>query len=74
MSGVTVHNRIASMVAGSTWFCASAARAASTAMSEVATPGAAMWRVTIPVRERIHSFDVSTSFSSSSLVSCFGGT
>ena len=53
---------------------ASAIFAASTAMSEVATSGAAMWRSEMPVRSRIHWLLVATIFSRSKLVSTRGGT
>ena len=50
------------------------ARAASLPRSDVATPGSTMCRSRMPVRCRIHSSVVSTSFSRSALVSTRGGT
>ncbi len=44
---------------------ASAARAACVARSDVVSPSAAKCRRSIPVRERIHSSDVSSSASNS---------
>ena len=64
-SGVTVQTRIASISVASTPRCASARRAASIAMSEVAISGPAMWRSRIPVCSMIHSSLVSISFSRS---------
>src|SRR5215211_4236632 len=52
----------------------SAPSAASLARSEVATPGSAICRSRMPVRCRIHSLVVLTSFSKCSLVSTLGGT
>ena len=73
MSGVTVQTRIAFTSDASIPRWASAQRAASTAMSEVAIPGSAMWRSRMPTRVMIHSSLVSTSFSKSLFVSRFGG-
>ena len=50
MSGVTVQMIMAFTSAASTPRWASAQRAASMAMSEVAMPGSAMWRSRMPVR------------------------
>ena len=51
-----------------------ATRAAAAPRSDVATPGSTIWRSRMPVRCRIHSSVVSTSFSRSALVSTRGGT
>ena len=54
--------------------CATAVLAAAAAKSLVATPLSTTWRSRIPVRLRIHSSVVSTSFSKSRLVKTRGGT
>ena len=50
-----------------------AMRAAAMPMSEVFSPGAAMRRCRMPVREAIHSSLVSTSWAMSSLVMTWAG-
>ena len=74
MSGVTVPTTIKPMSAGVSPALSMAFNAASFARSEVATPGSTMCRSRIPVRCRIHSSVVSTSFSRSLFVSRRGGT
>ena len=74
MSGVTVPTMIRLMSAGVSPARSIAARAASVARSEVATPASTMCRSRMPVRCMIQSFDVSTIFSRSALVSRRGGT
>ena len=59
-SGVAVARMIASMSAPRRPVSARAARAAAIARSEVASPSAAKWRRSMPVRVRIHSSEVSS--------------
>src|SRR5277367_961680 len=73
MSGVTLARTISSMSAGSVLVFASSALAASVARCELATSLSAMWRSRMPVRLRIHSSLVATTFSRSAFVSTFGG-
>ena len=68
MSGVTVATMISSMSAAVTPAASMALRAALVAMSLVAISGPAMRRSLIPVREVIHSSEVSTILDMSSLV------
>ena len=65
MSGVTVQRMMAFTSEAATPRCASAQRAASMAISEVAIPAGAMWRSRIPTLSRIHWSFVSTIFSRS---------
>ena len=74
VSGVVVPTTMKPMSVGATPACFMAPNAASFARSDVAIPGSTMWRSRMPVRCSIHSFDVSTSFSRSELVSRRGGT
>ena len=74
MSGVTVQTMIAFTSDASMPRFANAARAASTAISDVAISGAAMWRSEMPTRSMIQSLDVSTIFSRSAFVRTPGGT
>src|SRR5687767_6765900 len=74
MSGVVVPTTMKSMSSGVSPARSIALRAASTARSEVATPGSTIWRSRMPVRCRIHSSLVSTMRSRSALVSTRGGT
>jgi len=64
-SGVEVATMIASSALGSSPACASAARAACAARSEVASPSAAKWRRSIPERDTIQSSVVSSVASNS---------
>ncbi len=59
-SGVAVATISVSMSAPVRPASASAARAAAAARSEVISPSAAKWRRWMPVRERIHSSEVSS--------------
>ena len=68
LSGVEVASTIRSIDWASTPAAASAARAACSAMSEVVSPSAAMWRSRMPVRCVIHSSEVSTICDSSALL------
>ena len=74
VSGVVVPTTMKPMSAGVMPACAIAPSAASLAMSDVAIPSLTMCRSRMPVRCRIHSSLVSTSFSRSALVSTRGGT
>jgi len=71
MSGVIVATNIRSKSVGLSPACYKAFLEASTAKSLVFSPLAAIRRVEIPVRDRIHSSDVSTIFSKSALVITF---
>ena len=66
-SGVEVASTIASRSSGTSPASASAARAASVAMLAVVSSSAAMWRRSMPERERIHSSVVSSVASNSEL-------
>src|SRR5579875_1280130 len=59
MSGVTVAQIIMSRSAGSSWAASRARRAAARPRLAEVSPAAAMRRSPIPVRERIHSSEVS---------------
>src|ERR1700730_5580425 len=74
MSPEIVPTRI--MSRSSALMCArlSASSAARVQKSEKCSPSAAMWRSRIPVRDMIHSSEVSTSFSRSALERIFFGT
>jgi hypothetical protein len=74
VSGVVVPTTMNPTSSGVMPACRMAPTAASFAMSEVAIPLSTMWRSRIPVRWRIHSSEVSTSFSRSAFVSTRGGT
>ncbi len=74
MSGVTVATITRSIDDGSTPAISSARRAAGMQMSVSASSSAAIRRSLIPVRSRIHSSFVSTSFERSSFVSTRSGT
>src|SRR4051812_26930636 len=68
MSGVTVATMMRSISSAVMPAFSSALCAAFAAMSLVHSPSAAMRRSPMPVRERIHSSDVSTIFSNSAFV------
>ncbi|CPU66814.1 Uncharacterised protein [Mycobacteroides abscessus] len=70
---VAVATMTRSTSAGSTPASSSAWRAAAVAMSATVVSSSATCRVTMPVRERIHSSLVSTSCAMSSFVSVFSG-
>ena len=74
MSGVTVPTTMKPMSSGVRPAFAMALIAASLPRSEVLTPGSTMCLSRMPVRCRIHSSLVSTSFSRSALVNTRGGT
>ena len=68
ISGVIVATMIRSISSGSILKRLRISLKAAVAISEEASPFAAIWRSTIPVRLRIHSSDVSTIFSRSRLL------
>ena len=72
-SGVEVASTIRSIDDASTLAAASAAFAASSAISEVSSPVEASRRSWMPVRWTIHSSDVSTALASSWLVTTRDG-
>ena len=74
MSGVTVAQMIRSRSSALSLALASAFRAASYARCEDAVPSSAILRSRMPVRDTIHSSDVSTIDSSSALVKIRSGT
>ena len=74
ISGVTVQTRIASSWSAARPRWLRAIRAASIAMSDVATFGAAMWRSRMPVRSTIQASFVATICDKSKFVKTFGGT
>ncbi len=74
MSGVIVATMIRSRSRGFTPACASAARAAGIARSDIASVSAAIRRSRIPVRVAIHSSEVSTISARSSFVTIREGT
>ena len=73
MSGVMVPTTIRSSSSGRMPAISSACEPRLTAMSLVASPGAAMRRSWMPVRSAIHASDVSTIFSRSAFVMTFAG-
>ncbi len=74
MSGVTVATMMRSRSLAPMPRRRRASRAAGTAIALVGVPGATTCRRSMPVRVRIHSSEVSTTFSRSALVSTFSGT
>ena len=74
MSGVTVATMMRSTSAGLTLARSRHSRAARVARALVPVPGSTTWRCRIPVRVRIHSSEVSTTFARSALVITRSGT
>ena len=74
MSGVTVATTMRSSSSAPIPRRRSASFAASAAMTLVGVPGSTTWRSWMPVRVRIHSSVVSTTFSRSALVTTREGT
>ncbi len=72
MSGVTVPTTMRSISPGAVEAASRAARAALAAMSELVSPAETL-RSLMPVREVIHSSDVSTMPSNSRLVTTLAG-
>jgi hypothetical protein len=74
MSGVTVATTINSSSSAAIPRRRSASSAASAAIALVGVPGSTTCRRSIPVRVRIHSSEVSTTFSRSAFVTTRSGT
>ena len=74
MSGVMVATMIMSICSALTPASSIARKAAFVPRSAVNSSSAARRRSRIPVRDTIHSLEVSTIFSRSALVSTFSGT